>query len=49
VAAEFAVSADDASAVLRELRDPFKKLGSAKFVIMKWRDREESAEEELSP
>ena len=51
LAAEFAVSEDEAHAVLRELRDRnlIQKLGSATYVITKWRDREESAEEESSP
>jgi hypothetical protein len=49
IAAEFGVTDDEAYSVLSELcdRNRVQKLGGAKYIITRWRDRDERAEEEL--
>ena len=47
LAGEFAVSEDEAHEVLRELCDRhlIQQLGTGKFIITKWRERNEIGEE----
>jgi hypothetical protein len=48
IAAEFGVTEDEAYATLSELcdRGRIQRIGTAKYIVTKWRDREELGEEE---
>lgn len=50
VAEEFGVTEDEAHAVLSELcdRNRIQRIGDAKYIIMRWPERDEAPEEELA-